>query len=79
MRGRVTDEYGGASERPDALVDPRRWTTASGPAELIDVLAGRLSEADALRLARVLHALADAGLIRECHVFVAPAELGGAR
>jgi hypothetical protein len=70
MRGRVTDEHGGASERLDALLDPRRWTTAYNAADLIDVLDGRLSDADAVRLARVLGSLADAGLIRECHVFV---------
>jgi hypothetical protein len=48
------------------------------PADLIDVLDKRLSEADAARLVRVLRALADAGLIRECHVFVRAGELGGA-
>jgi hypothetical protein len=37
--------------------------------DAIELLAARLNEAEALALARVLHALADAGLIDECHVF----------
>jgi hypothetical protein len=47
------------------------WTTdVSGAADLIDVADTRLPRADALRLGRVLRALADAGLIDECPVFV---------
>jgi hypothetical protein len=55
-----------------------RRIDASSPADLIDVLDRQLSEADALRLGRVLRALADAGLIHECHVFVRAGELSGA-
>jgi hypothetical protein len=78
----MTDESAGAPERLDVLTGrwkTQGWTTdASGPADLIDVLNTRLSEADAIRLGRVLCALADAGLIDECHVFVCAVELGSA-
>jgi hypothetical protein len=56
------------------------WTTdASAPADLVDALHGRLNEADALALGRVLRALAHAGLIVESHVVVRASSGSGRR
>jgi hypothetical protein len=80
-RSRMTDVSGGAPRWLYALIrwKTRGWTTDdSRPAYRIDVLDTRLNEADALRLGRVLLALADAGLIDECHVIVCAFELDGA-
>jgi hypothetical protein len=55
------------------------WTTnVSGVADMIEVADTPLQRADALRLGRVLRALADAGLIDERAVFVFAVDLDGA-
>jgi hypothetical protein len=65
----MTDECAGTPGRLDAWIDRRRTEGWAPEADLMDA---RLSEADALRLGRVLRALADAGLIDDCHLFVPP-------
>jgi hypothetical protein len=68
----MTGESVGAPYGLDPVING--WSRADG----IDVLGTRLTYAEARRLGRVLGALAAAGLIDECHVFVCAAEDGSA-
>jgi hypothetical protein len=68
----MTGESVGPPHRLDPVIDG--WSRA----DEIDVLRTCLTQADARRLGRVLGALAAAGLIDECHVFVCTVEDGSA-
>ena len=68
----MTGECGGAPHRRELVIDGSRRPDGIGS------LGSRLTYADVRRLGRVLGALAAAGLIDECHVFVWGVEDGSA-